>query len=505
MIPLSEKMVVEAGDPDDKTRAEIVDRATQSVKWTVFASLAPRVITPVATIILAALLTPDDFGVVAISTLVISLAQIVTGLGMVSAIIQRQASDVLQAATNAFWINMIAGLCLYVSVWLLAPGVAGAYHIPVLKDVLRVSGLALPVHALGSIPHALLQRELNFRRLFWVSVSLLVVPAMVAVLLAFMGVGFWALIVGSLTGSIASIAVAWFSVSWRPRFHMERSITPSLLGFGIWSLITALQTWLFSYADNALAGLYFGAAGVGIYAMGFTLAGLIPGFAASVIATVAYPAFCELYRRGEALRDTLIRLQELMAIILFPLAFGVSAVAEETVTQLYGNRWSGLGLVIGWLAIFPGITNLWSLNAEAYRAVGRADILAKLSAVGLAIMFPLLLITGPLGLTSFTIARFAGAMFLPLLNILVTARILGISAKQQLNILVVPLAASLVMFIVVRLFLQVSEPFNGLEGWFSLLVSIILGALIYFGITWWFRRDVVLQIVRALRKIIING
>jgi O-antigen/teichoic acid export membrane protein len=151
--------------------------------------------------------------------------------------------------------------------------------------------------------------------------------------------------------------------------------------------------------------------------MGFTFASLLPGFANSVVTTVAYPAFCELHRRGEALGGTLMQLQEMMAVLLFPLAFGVSAVAEGAITLLYGDRWQGLGTVIGWLAVLPGLFNLWGLNGEAYRAMGRPDIWAKLVGAGLVVMFPLLWLAGPLGLVPFTIARFAGAALLPLLNI----------------------------------------------------------------------------------------
>ena len=501
----SEAWVDDSGFSEHGTRTEIAEKATRSVKWSVFASLAPRLITPISTLILAALLTPQDFGVVAISTLVINLIQTFAGLGLAHAIIQRPSKDLEQAYTSAFWAILVTSLVFYISLWFLAPALAQAYQNPVVAHVLRIAGLALPVYAFGYIPQVLLQRELNFKRHFWLSFALLVVSAVVSVALALLDAGLWALVIGSLAGTVASIAVAWYSVAWRPAFRMDWVVTRSLLGFGVWSLVTGFQTWLLSYGDNALAGLFLGAAGVGVYAMGFTFAGLLPGFANSVVTTVAYPAFCELHRRGEALGGTLMQLQEMMAVLLFPLAFGVSAVADGAITLLYGDRWQGLGPVIAWLAILPGLFNLWGLNGEAYRAMGRPDIWAKLVGAGLLFMFPLLWLAGPFGLVPFTVARFAGAAFLPLLNIFVTARVLGVPILRQLRVYSVPFIASLAMFFAVGLFLRVRAPLAGWTGWLTLLASILLGAAIYSGLVWWLRRDAVLQVTRMARRAMTGG
>jgi O-antigen/teichoic acid export membrane protein len=486
------------------SREEIVNKAAKSVKWTMLAGLAPRLVTPVATILIAGLLTPQDFGVVAISTLVVYLAQIIANMGMVHAIVQRESADLDQASQSAFWFNVITGLLLYGIVWWISPWLSGIYHSSDLNAVLRVAGLALPVFALGSIPNALLQREMDFRKLFWINTTGLIVPAVVSVGLAIVGMGLWALVIGSLAGSLVSIGLSWLLVRWRPSFGIDWAITRSLLKFGIWSLITGFQTWLFSYGDNAFAGYFLGVSGVGVYAMGFTFASLFPGFLNSILAAVAYPAFSELHRRGEALGETLLRLQEILALVMFPMVFGISAVADEIVTLLYGNRWPGLGMVISWLVILPGLFNLWGLNGEACRAMGRPDIWAKILGANLVVMFPLLWLAGPMGLMPFTIARFSSAAFLPVLIIPITGMILGLPILRQLRIYVVPLLTSLIMFVAVVVFLQAYAPLTGWTGWLTLLISILIGALIYIGIIWLVRRDLILQVLRLSRWAIVG-
>jgi hypothetical protein len=137
--------------------------------------------------------------------------------------------------------------------------------------------------------------------------------------------------------------------------------------------------------------------------------------------------------------------------------------------------------------------------------MGRPDIWAKLVGAGLVVMFPLLWFAGPLGLMPFTIARGAGAAALPVLNILVTARVLGVPVLRQLRVYSVPFIASLVMFAAVGLFLRTRAPLDGWEGWLTLLASILLGAAIYSGLVWWLRRDAVLQVIKMARRAMTGG
>lgn len=456
----------------------IVHRATGSVKWSTLASLVPRAITPVSSLILAALLTPADFGVVAVSILVVELSRIVVGLGLGAAVVQRQES-VGRAASAAFWIGFALSVVLYGGLWLAAPKLSDLYHIPVLVAVIRTSALSLILFALTTIPEALLQRDLQFHKLFWVSALSQIAYAITSLGLALLGLGLWALVLGPLCGAAVRTLLSWSAARWLPTLSIDRGILRSLLGFSLWVTVAGFQSWLFLYADNALAGYYLGERSLGVYSLGFNLSQLLPGLIIPALAAVAYPTFSALQRDRQAVGEGLLRLQSLAAVILFPACLGLSAISHAATGLLYGEKWAGLGLVMQFMALMPGLSHLWSLNAEAYRALGRPDVWPKLAAASLLILIPLLVWAGPQGLVTFTLARFGGQLVYPALHILVGGRVLGLGTWQQLKAWVVPLACALPMYAVTTFLAWWWAPFAGLTGWLKLAGIVSTGVVVY--------------------------
>ncbi|HSJ53357.1 MAG TPA: lipopolysaccharide biosynthesis protein [Anaerolineae bacterium] len=471
----------DAGPPDGY--AGIVHQAAGSVKWATLANLLPRFFTPVSSLVLAALLTPADFGIVAVSTLVVALARIVVGLGLGAAVVQRQES-VARAASAAFWISFGLSVGLYGGLWLAAPSLARLYQIPLLASVIRVSALSLVLFALSTIPEALLQKSMQFRKLFWVSALAQITHAVSSLGLALLGLGVWALVLGPLCAAAVRVLLSWSAARWFPSWSIDRAVLRSLLGFSVWVTVAGFQSWLFLYADNALAGYYLGERGVGVYSLGFSLSQLLPGLIIPALAAVAYPTFSALQNDRRAVGEGLLRLQSVAAVVLFPACFGLSAVAQAGTSLLYGEKWAGLGLVMQFMAIMPGLAHLWSLNAEAYRALGRPDVWPKLAAASLLILLPLLVWAGPHGLVPFTVARFGGQLVYPILHVVVAARVLGLPVSRQLRAWTVPLACALPMYVVAALLAWFLAPFEGLAGWLKLAGVVGSGVLLYAFLLW---------------------
>jgi polysaccharide transporter, PST family len=466
----------DAVDVDKHTA--LVGQAARSVKWSLLYNVVPRLVTPFSTMILAALLTPVDFGLVAISTLVIAMARIVVDLGFGKTVIQRQ-TRVEEAASIGLWASVLVSAAMYFGLWIGAPWIAEAYSNARVTDVIRVAALALPLTALATIPTALLRRDLEFRRLFWVNASFLIVQAVVSVALAIAGLGYWALILGQLIGLLVSVGFAWAMVRWRPTFVFHWPLLRSMLTFSVWVMVSGFQNWLFLYADNAVAGLFLGLAGLGVYALGFSIAIVVPGFLGAALSDVAYPTFCKLQQAPQEVGRSLVKLQALTAAALFPVAFGISAIAPSAVELLYGQKWQGLGAVIAILVIMPGLAPIWSLNECAYQAVGRPDIWPKLAGFSLLVLLPVLWIAAPYGLLVFTFARFAAAWILPFGNVLVGRRPLHLGIWEQLREFVSPLAFSAIMYLVVWCLTKWLGPLVGLSGWVKLLSIAFAGALVY--------------------------
>jgi O-antigen/teichoic acid export membrane protein len=287
--------------------------------------------------------------------------------------------------------------------------------------------------------------------------------------------------VGPLAGAAVRTALAWFFARWRPLLAMSRAGVRPLLGFSAWMMGASFQSWLFLYADNMLAGYFYGAHDLGVYSLGFNLANLLPGMLITPLAAVAYPAFSALQEDPSDVGRSLVKLQRLIAAILFPACFGLAALAGRAVTLLYGDKWIGLGWTLGVLAIMPGAGGLWSLNADAYRAVGRPDIWTKLGVVTMLILFPLLFFSGRFDYKVFVVARFVGSFTLPLLNLWAAARILRIPLGEQWRSWRAPAVCALTMFAVVMAMSYYLAPSRGIWGWAELLLMAGVGASIYAG------------------------
>ncbi len=480
---------------------DLINQATRSVKWTLSYNIAPRLVTPFSTIILAAILTPSDFGLVAISTFIIALARILVDMGLSKAVIQRR-SMVDEAASISLWISLLISTGFYLLLWLAAPWISNVYRNEYVVNVIRVSSLSLPLFAAASIPKALLIRDMAFRSLFWVNSSFLILQAIASVILALAGMGYWALILGQLFGLFVHAGLAWKLVKWRPTMMMDLSTLFSLLTFSVWVMLSSLQNWMFLYADNAIAGLFLGVQGLGIYSLGFTIATLIPGFLMSSVSDVAYPVFCKIQEDPPRVGENLVKLQRLTGTLLFPIALGFSAIAAPSVELLYGQKWQGLGMVLAILTIMPGLSYIWSINENAYQAIGRPDIWTKLAGVSLIGLIPLLWFAAPYGLLVFTIFRFAGAWLLPLGNILFGAKRLGISIKDQLQSLVSPLIFSLIMFSLVFIIINQMSPLHGVLGWIKLLSIVAAGAGVYLLQIWLVKRELWNELILYLRQMI---
>ena len=281
---------VTSNPADSGTQTALVDQAARSFKWSLLYNVVPRLVTPFSVMILAALLTPDDFGLVAIATFVIALARIVVDLGLGETVIQRQ-THVKEAASIGLWSSMLIAAALYLALWIAAPWIAVAYDNAKVSGVIRVAALALPLMALATIPKALLRRNMQFRSLFWINSSFLIVQSLASLVLAIAGIGYWALIVGQLIGILVSVGLTWVMVHWRPVFVFRWPMLRSMLGFSVWIMISGFQNWLFLYADNVIAGLFLGIRGLGVYSLGFSIAILVPGLLQASLSDVAYPTF----------------------------------------------------------------------------------------------------------------------------------------------------------------------------------------------------------------------
>jgi O-antigen/teichoic acid export membrane protein len=361
------------------------EKAILGVPWTVVSFGANKVIGTLTTLALARLLSPSDFGLIAIALMVVSFLYWFGGLSFANTIVLRQELDEIGQGT-ALTLMLVSGLLATAVAAALASTIAGLFHNTRVTGVLIAMSSMFLITSVTSFYDASLQRDLEFRRRFVALGVQTVSYAVLAVALAALGSGVWSIVVGQIGSgllyAIALLALATHRV--KPRF--DRTIARSLIVTGRGFLAQGMTVFVRQNADNVTVGYVFGVVSLGFYSMAYRLGDLSYWAISDPIARVTFPAFARSRARGEDIRGPFLSVLRMVALMGCPFGVILSGAAEPFTRALFGERWIpmvGPLAVLGiWSALRPIDTTLfWLLNS-----IGRADLVGWIS---LAILVPL--------------------------------------------------------------------------------------------------------------------
>jgi PST family polysaccharide transporter len=353
---------------------------THAFKWSFLSEIASRLVQPLVFVVLARLLTPVDYGVVAAAAMVISFSSVFWDAGMSKALIQYQGSRA-EAADAAFWINILLGCAVAVLLVLVSGPVARLiFHDARVGLVLKVMSLQVLLSASAAVHSALLQKDMRFKRLFWIRVTTVGVPGLISIPLAWNGFGYWALILGTLGGQAAQVLFLWVSSPWKPRATLDLAVARKLVRFGGWVAFTGLLFWFYSWADSLIVGMYLGAHELGLYRTGNAFTIMIYGTLFGPLAQVLYSHFSSIQNDKARVRGILLSVVRMTTFISVPLGLLLFANAPFISNLVFGAKWSGIEHVLAVLALAQALSWITAADGEAYRAVGAPDWETKIAA-----------------------------------------------------------------------------------------------------------------------------
>jgi O-antigen/teichoic acid export membrane protein len=383
---------------------------THALKWSFASELAAKAIQPVVFIVLARLLTPEDFGVMTAAMMVIAFSQIFWEAGMGKALIHRQ-TDIEEAANAAFFINIALGIVIAGLLYLFAQPIAQTFfQDDRVTAVLQVMTLQVLLGALSSVQTALLQKEMGFKKLFWVRFATVSLPGLASIPLALNGLGYWALVAGTLVGQLAQAIMLWRISAWRPKFNTNTEVTREIGKFGGWVGLTGLLTWFYAWADSLVVGHYLGSHDLGLYRTGTQFVSLAFVIIFGPILPVLYSHLSRLNNDKEKMRTTAESAISILSVVAIPISILFLAYSNEFQEVVFGTKWTGIGVVIAAMAMMHGYSWIVGMNGEFYRATGKPNYEAIVTASTLLIYFGVYLYIINEGLGSFVWARMWLAM-----------------------------------------------------------------------------------------------
>ena len=364
--------------------------------WTFLAYAVNKGIRIVSLLILARLLAPSDFGIVALALASLALVNVFSDLGLGAVLVVRQDLDRRSMGT-VLSMMLVTGTAGAVIVAGSSPLIASALDEDELTPFLLVLSLTLLINVFAWFYEMLMQRELEFRRLFACNVAQTVGYVVVTLGLAIAGAGAWSLVAGELAGGLALVAALLMATPYRVAPAWARDRVGELFGAGWGFLAQGGVSFIEENADRLIIGRLLGTAQLGYYSIAFRL-GEMPYWAvAHPVAMVTFPGFARMRERGEEITEAFLSSLRFVAVLVVPVGVLLSATAGPLVHALLGERWIPAIGVIAIMGLWASLRSLGGILAWLLNSVGEAKLLAKVSAVMILALVPAIAVAASLG------------------------------------------------------------------------------------------------------------
>lgn len=391
---------------------------------------------------MARLLSPTDFGLLAMASVFTGIVYFVLDLGLKSSLIQRQTLEE-KLISSVFWINVFVGLVMTVVGVVFSWSIAGFYNNPVLQPVVVALSCNFLIFSLGITQEALLNRQMDFRSLELRTLLGQFIGTVCSIVMAFWGFGVWSLVARISITTIVGTTLMWFVTNWRPKWWFRWSDVRELIGFGSDVLTSNLLAYFGRNADNFLIGKFISATALGYYTMAYNLMMFPVLRFAQVLSSVLFPALSRLQDDVEKIKSSWFRATRLIGAVTTPLMLGLIALAPQFVGVVYGEKWLPAVPLLQILALNGIVQSLTWLSSTVLVSLGKTRLLLKLTFVSVTLAFVSFLVGLPFGVvgvaTCYTVVNTAMEMW----SLFYTLKCVNSSYSQYIyNIVGVVTAAS---------------------------------------------------------------
>jgi PST family polysaccharide transporter len=357
---------------NQKARGDVRSAAVRGFRWTSFQEWVQQGVSLVVLLMLARLLTPSDFGTVAIAGAISTILSALQNQGFSSALVQRDQYEPLHT-DSAYWGTLAVSALLALLLFISAPAIANFYNEPVLAAMLPVYSVILVIQALGSVHGAILQRGLRFKRLALISIVSSLGAGTVAISLAFNGYGLWSMVFQSAMGTLASTILKWLLSTWRPHARFSFAHLRQLWSFGIHVLGSNLVLQVGRRIDALLLGYFLGTTEVGLYSVGRRVIEMLNSVLMKALGSVTFPTFSRMQRDPPRLARAVESTIRMLSFVAFPTLLLVAALAPYVVRTFLGEKWVDGAPVLSLLALGAAIGSPQWIQMSAVLARGRSD------------------------------------------------------------------------------------------------------------------------------------
>ena len=400
--------------------------------WTLLEKLSTQVVGFVVSMILARLLTPDDYGTVALTTIFFAVAGVLVDGGFGNALIQKKDADDLDF-NSVFYLNVCVSLAVYAALFLVAPCIARFYQTPELTSVVRIAAIGLIFNAINAIQNAELTKKMLFHLSFRVSLITCFTSAFCGVTLAFLGYGVWALVWSTLISGFAGVIARWFIIAWRPKLVFSLARLKPLFSYGWKMAVSSVIDQFFVQLNGLLIGKFYSRTELAYVNKGNSIPCLAMNEVDATLGRVSFPAMVLLQDDRARMRDAMRRMIQCSTFLVFPLMVGIAACSYSLLRLLFGSQWTPAAPYMMLACFSFALWPFHTINLRGIMAVGRSDVFLKLEILKKTLKLVVILIAFRHGVFVFmAVSAFALGPLSLLINAWPNTKLLGYTIGMQI-------------------------------------------------------------------------
>lgn len=451
-----------------------------ATKWSSVTEIGTKLITPIINMMLARLLTPGDFGVIATITMIVSFAEIFAESGCPKYLVQHEFKDDkdLDESTNvAFWTNLAISLIMWLLIYLFAEPLIGIVGSAGHEAAVIVMGVQIPLLSIVNIQMARFRRVFDFKSLFYARVTTALIPLVVTIPMALMLKSYWALVWGTLIRDVVNVIVLSKLSNWKPRWAYSFQKLKDMISFTAWTIFENVSIWLTMYAGTFIVGSFLSTHYLGLYKNTITTVNSYMTIITAVTTPVLFSALSRYQDDNEMFASIYLKFQRMVSLLVFPLGFGLLMYRELATFILLGDQWMETADFLGLLSLSSAVVIVFShFNSEFIRSKGKPQLSVLVQFLHIVVLWPVLYWAAQQNYAALGIANCIVKLEIIVAGWFVVRYFFGFGVIRVLRNVWAPFVAALSMAMLAQLLLCISR------NYVWQFVSIVLCAIFYFSI-----------------------
>lgn len=469
-------------------------KAVKGAFWNIGQTLANQAVAFVISVIIARLVLPKEFGLVAMLSVFIAIANCFIESGISVALLRKNNRTNVDCSTMLYF-NVLMATVWYIILFLCAPFISEFYNMMELTSILRITAIGLIIGATATVQRMLFRAALDFKTPAICDFISYILSGAIGIFLAYNGWGVWALVTQNIIGITFSTLLLWSASKWRPILRFSFESLKESFGFGSKLLISGLIDTAYNQIYPITIGKFFSASQLAYFNRAFNLSSLVSTTPTKMLSNVAFPVLCKLQDNNVLLSSGYRRMIRLTSFIVFPLTVGLGAIAYPLINTLLTEKWIDAAPLLQ-IAVFSGMWYpIHLLNLNLLQVKGRSDLFLRLEIIKKIIGILVILITIPLGIKAMCYGSVVSSTLCLAINTHYTKKLIGIGLIRQSRDFMASLLLSLVMFMACRAIIY----FTGI-GILGLTCGIATGIIVYGGTAIAFKMDEVKELRTLLKR-----